>query len=262
MNIAQAQQAFGRLLEIVVRLRSPDGCPWDREQTPLTLRRTLAEEAYELIHAIQEDHAPDILEELGDVALNVAMIGQMYEEAGRFTLADSLQALCEKLIRRHPHVFGDARAETSGQVIEQWEEIKRQERNGKKMSFLHKAGRGLPPLEKAQEVQKKAARVGFDWSSPEAVFDKVQEELAEVRGEWEGGHREKLELELGDLLFSVVNLARHLGIEANLALDRSVEKFKKRFSYIEEAFEREGRPMEAAHNARMEELWEEAKRRS
>lgn len=261
MNIPSAQQSFGKLLEIVVRLRSPDGCPWDREQTPMTLRRTLTEEAYELIHAIEEDEGAAILEELGDVALNIAMLGQMYEQAGRFTLADSLQSICEKLIRRHPHVFGDAKAETAQQVIDQWEQIKVRERNGKTTSILHKAGRGLPPLEKAQEVQKKAAKVGFDWSSPNAVFDKVREELAEVRAEWEQGRRERLELEVGDLLFAVVNLARHLGIEANLALDRSVEKFKKRFSYIEEAFEREGRSLESSENARMEELWEEAKHR-
>jgi tetrapyrrole methylase family protein/MazG family protein len=261
MNINRAQEWFGRLLSIIVKLRSPEGCPWDREQSPLTLRKTLTEESYELIHAIEQDDTEGMREELGDVALNVAMIGQMLEEEGRFELADALQAICEKLIRRHPHVFGEAKVHDAQDVVRQWEIIKAQEKKGQPQSLLHKAGRGLPPLEKAQEVQKQAAKIGFDWTNPDDVINKILEELNEVRRERLSGNHEKLEMEVGDLLFSVVNLARHLGVEANLALNRSIEKFKQRFSYIEQVFHQEQRVLDHSENARMEELWEEAKKK-
>lgn len=261
MNIPEAQRAFGRLLEIIERLRGPGGCPWDREQTPMTLRRTLTEEAYELIHAIEQDDAEGAREELGDVALNVAMLGEMFENGGRFRLAEALDGVCEKLIRRHPHVFGESTARTPDEVVAQWEAIKVREKDGRPTSLLHKAGRGLPPLEKAQEVQKKAATVGFDWTRTADVFEKIREELDEVRAEWDGADPDRLELEIGDLLFSVVNLARRLNVDASLALHRSIEKFLARFRYIEEVFATENRPLDPTQNARMEELWEEAKRR-
>ncbi len=261
MNIPAAQEAFGKLLEIIVRLRSPGGCPWDREQTPMTLRSTFTEETYELIHAIQENDQAGMREELGDVFLNASMIGEMKESDGSFTLEQSLYEICEKLIRRHPHVFGSSTADTAEAVLVQWEEIKALEKKGQPpQSLLHKAGRSLPPLEKSQEIQKKAAKVGFDWPDANGVVEKIREELDEVLVEMETGNTEKLEAEIGDLLFAVVNLARFSGINASLALNTSVEKFKKRFLFIEQEMAKIGLPLGSENLHLMEKLWNQAKR--
>lgn len=262
MDIAAAAQAFAELLSLIETLRGPRGCPWDREQTPLTLRRTLIEEAYELVHAIGEGRPEGLREELGDVYLNVAMIGQMLEESGVGSLAEVLRALCAKLIRRHPHVFGQARASTAEEVVLQWEQIKAQERDGRPQGLLDRVGKGLPPLERARVVQEKAAKVGFDWDGATEVLPKLREEVSELERELVGGGaRERLEAEVGDLLFTVVNLSRHLGVDPSLALDAAVERFRQRFAHIEEAFRREGRELGLSQRARMEELWEEAKAR-
>lgn len=263
MKKNEAMTAFGRLLDIIERLRAPDGCPWDREQTPMTMRGALTEESYELIHAIQENDVPGQREELGDVFLVASMIGEMKEGEGAFALADSLNEVSDKLIRRHPHVFGEAKADSSPQVLVQWEQIKAAEKGQQgPQSILHKAGRALPPLEKAQEIQKKAAKTGFDWDTVEGIFEKIEEETEEVRRELEEkAPKEYIEAEVGDLLFAVVNLARYLKVDAALALNRSIEKFKSRFGHIEATFQAEGRDLVPEHRERMEELWNEAKNR-
>lgn len=262
----RAVAAFARLIDTLEILRSPAGCPWDREQTAPSLRKAVVEEAYELVHAITHSDLGHQQEELGDVYLVASLIGVIEEETGHYSLGDTLEALVQKLIFRHPHVFGDAVAADAGAVVTQWEALKKIERARRgqtSTSLLDGVGRELPELERAVKVQKKAAETGFDWDGPEGIFDKIVEETAEVRAELaptEGppadpAARDRLELELGDLLFAVVNLCRWLKVPPAQALDRSIEKFKRRFARIEEGLAAEGRPLAPESRARMEELW-------
>jgi tetrapyrrole methylase family protein/MazG family protein len=207
-------ESFERFFSILKRLRAPDGCPWDLEQTPLSLRGCLIEEAFECVEAIDEGDPAHIREELGDVLLVAAMISYMHEQAGLFSVSDTLEALCDKLVRRHPHVFGDVKAEDSTEVLKNWANIKvLEEGRGAKDSALDEVSRALPPLERAFKLQKKAAKQGFDWTSAAGVFAKVEEELGEVKaaayasGNDAGAGRRELEAELGDLLFSAVTSA-------------------------------------------------------
>jgi MazG family protein len=204
---------FDRLLDIVMRLRAPDGCPWDREQDPGTLRGNLIEEAYEAISAIEEGDDENLREELGDLLLVATMIAYMKEQEGRFRVAEVLEHICAKLIRRHPHVFGGPRKDTPGEVIEQWNHIK-ENVEGKKTrhSALERVPRTLPPLERAYEIQQKVAKVGFDWAEAGPVWDKMQEELGDCGRPTNKGPR-RVEAELGDLLFTAVNLGRLLGVD-------------------------------------------------
>lgn len=254
------QEAFDRAYSIVKRLRGPGGCPWDIEQTPQTMRGSLIEESYEAVEAINEADPGHVKEELGDVFLLVIMIGYMYEQAGEFTLADSLNGLSDKLIRRHPHVFGESDADTSEKVLKQWAEIKvNVEGRPKKDSILDEVSHALPPLERAYKIQKKAAKVGFDWLEEESVWDKLREELEESREACRDGSHEKKEDEIGDLLFSAVNVARFMGVDPMVALHRTIGKFTQRFKYVERKMKDSGREMSQKEFEFMDDLWNEAK---
>jgi tetrapyrrole methylase family protein/MazG family protein len=248
-----------RLYDIVRHLRSPEGCAWDRKQTSATLRSSLLDEAYECVDAIDREDAGNLREELGDVALIVAMIAVIEEERGRLTLASALEDICEKLIRRHPHVFGDKRESDVDRIVEQWQEIKRGE-NGKAApsSALDGVPASMPPLERALGLQKKAAHVGFDWPEAAPVFDKLQEEIAETRQAL--GDPAALEHEVGDLLFTVVNLARLLRVDPARALAASNRKFESRFRELERRLAASGRGFKDVDLARMDLIWEEIKK--
>jgi len=253
--------AFERLYSIVRRLRAPDGCPWDREQTPESLRGNLIEEAYELVEAIDEKDPRHIQEEAGDLYLLVTMIAYMFEEKGDFSVADSLHGISEKLIRRHPHVFGDSEAATPDAVIVQWNKIKETvEGRRPKDSVLDQVSRALPPLERSYKLQKKAAKTGFDWNDIEDVLAKLQEEIAETKEAQASSDKQALEAEIGDLLFSAVNVSRFLGVDPSLALHGAIERFSSRFRYVEKAMAKEGAVLSAENLERMDQLWNEAKK--
>lgn len=248
-----------RLRAIVSILRSPDGCPWDREQTHESLRAGLLEEACETIDAISRADDANLREELGDLLLQIVFHSDLAGERGAFTFDDAAREVGDKLIRRHPHVFADAVAADTGAVLRQWEQIKREEK-GADASVLDGLPRALPALVRAQNAQKKAARVGFDWPDQEGVIDKFREELAELAAEIPEGDRARLEHEVGDLLFTAVNLARRLGIESELALENATQRFIGRFRRVESALAAQGRRFEEAAPAELDALWEEAKR--
>ncbi|WP_025322504.1 nucleoside triphosphate pyrophosphohydrolase [Deferrisoma camini] len=248
---------FVRLLEIVERLRGPDGCPWDREQTPATIAPYLVEEAYEVQEAVERGDPAELREELGDVLLEVALLAQMAREQGEFTVADSLRDIYDKLVRRHPHVFGDARADTPDEVAVSWAQIKVREKEGR--GVVEGVPRRLPALHRARRVSEKAAGVGFDWDRAEAVLEKVDEELSELRAAVGRGDREGAAEELGDLLFALVNLGRHLGVDAERALHGTVEKFLRRFARIEAALAGRGLRPDQVGLDELEALWQAAK---
>lgn len=248
-----------RLQEIVTRLRAPDGCPWDREQTHSSLRSALVEECYEVVEAINKSDDPNLQEELGDILLHVVMHSHLANEREAFTFDQVVETVCEKLIRRHPHVFGDTNAENSQEVLKQWEQIKRAEKGGD-ASVLAGLPTALPALMRAQNAQKKAARVGFDWDSAAPVFEKVEEELAEVRDAIAQGDARAIEEEIGDLLFSAVNLARKLKVDSETALTAATSKFVARFQAVEAALAENGQKIEQATPEEMNRLWDEHKR--
>lgn len=229
-----------RLREIVARLRAPDGCPWDREQTHASLRGALLEETYELVDAIDNADDENLREELGDLLLHIVMHAQMASERGAFEFDAVAGGICEKLIRRHPHVFGDAAAGDSGEVLRQWEELKRAEKGDRK-SVLDGLPKALPALMRAQNAQKKAARAGFDWNEAGEVLAKIEEEIAELREAMRSGRMEEVTAETGDLLFSVVNLARKLGQDSEMTLNAATDKFISRFRAVEQAAAESGR---------------------
>lgn len=252
-------EAVSRLTEIVRTLRAPGGCPWDREQTHESLRGALLEECYEAIEAINNADDANLREELGDLLLLVVMHAQMGAERGAFAFDEVATAVCEKMIRRHPHVFGDKSAGDSAAVLKQWEQIKRQEK-GENASLLAGVAKALPALMRAQNVQKKAARVGFDWGSAVEVLDKVEEEIRELREAMAAQNADEISEEAGDLLFSVVNLARKLGLESETVLNESTTKFVRRFQHLEKAVAAEGRRVEDVSLEELEAHWQRAKR--
>lgn len=258
--------AFGRLYEIIKTLRAPGGCPWDREQTPKSVRANLIEEAYECVEAINEGDPSHVREELGDVFLMAVFLCRMYEEAGEFGPADALEIVSEKLVRRHPHVFADARADDADQVVKQWNEIKETvEGRRKKDSALDAVSKALPPLERSYRLQKAAAKLGFDWPDAHGAWDKFMEEAAELRAELEAPagapDRDAVEDEIGDLLFSAVNVARKHGVDPAIALHRALEKFSARFRHVEWRMAELGSTMERGKLEEMDRLWDEAKAR-
>ena len=264
---AKAAAGFGRLYSIVARLRAPDGCPWDREQSPKSLRGSVVEEAYELVEAIDDGDAPHVAEEAGDLFLLATMICYMHEQEGAFSVADALSLIGDKLVRRHPHVFGEAVAETPAEVLKQWDEIKEKvEGRRRKDSVLDAVSRALPPLERAHKLQRKAAKAGFDWAQAQDVWAKAREELLEAEEACEAiaaagpnGDRAALEEELGDLLFSAVNLSRFLEVDPAIALHSANEKFSRRFRQVERRMAESGLPLAAEHMAVMDGFWDEAK---
>lgn len=252
-----------RLLDVMVRLRDPDkGCPWDMEQTFDSIAPYTIEEAYEVSDAIQRGDLKDLREELGDLLLQVVFHSQMAREAGAFDFADVAEAISEKMIRRHPHVFGDAPARTSGDQTTAWEEIKTRERSAKTAtvgSLLDGVAVTLPALTRAVKLSKRAARVGFVWPSIVGVLDKLREEIAELEAEVEAGDRDKAGAELGDILFVCANIARELDIDPEAALRASNTKFTRRFNYIEHTLAESGTSPEASSLDEMERLWQNAK---
>ena len=250
-------EAFGRLLDILDELRMR--CPWDRKQTNESLRPNTIEETMELADAIMGEDTEKIRKELGDVLLHIVCYAKIGDEKGQFDIADVCDALCEKLIYRHPHVFGDEKADTAAQVLKNWELIKMSEKDGNKM-VLSGVPRSLPSLIKAERVQEKAANVGFDWQKREEVWDKVKEEQAEVEAELRGNDEADREKEFGDLFFSLVNAARLYGVRPDNALERTNRKFIARFNYIEEHSIRAGRPLTEMSLEEMDKLWNEAKK--
>ena len=252
------------LLAILERLRAPGGCPWDREQTRETLSRSLAEECAELLDAIDRDVPAEICEELGDLFMNLLFQCVVAAERGEFTYEEMVRGIIDKMIRRHAHIFGDAHAENSAEVAALWEKIKQQEHAGKiaQQSILDGVGHYLTALNRAEKLQKKAAKVGFDWEDPGAVIDKIQEELDELKAAFVAGDEAHVDEELGDLLFAAANLARFRKRRTSEELLRAANrKFESRFRYIESALAAEGIALESAGPARLEALWREAKQK-
>ena len=258
----QNDSAFSELVAIMARLRGPDGCPWDRKQTHTTLRPYLLEEAYEALEAIDAEDNAELCKELGDVLLQVVFHAQIAAEEGRFDIEAVGQAIVEKLIRRHPHVFDDASAEGADEVLRRWEQIKKQERQEQgeaAPSLLEGIPKHLPALMRAQRVQARVARQGFDWDDINGALDKVEEEFAEVRKAWEAGGAAAVEEEFGDLLFSLVNASRFLKVDSEQALRRAVAKFERRFRALEEIVHARGEEVAALSLAALDEIWDEVK---
>lgn len=258
---------FNKLVEVMKRLRAPDGCPWDREQDYLSLRRYIIEEAYELIQAIEDDDRGNMCEECGDLLLQVVFISCMAEERGDFDVCDVLDYITEKMVRRHPHVFGDTSVKNSEEVLKNWEQIKVGERKEKHedSSLLAGIPRGLPALLRAYRIQERAAKVGFDWpkGDPKPVLDKVDEEAAELKEAIASGSgKEPVEEELGDLLFAVANLARHLKADPEITLHKACVKFTGRFRLVEKAVSESGKKWDDFTLDELEEFWQAAKKRA
>ncbi|WP_210367657.1 nucleoside triphosphate pyrophosphohydrolase [Bacillus sp. REN3] len=251
---------FSKFREIIAQLRGPDGCPWDKKQTHQSLKKYLIEEAYELIEAIDNDDIDHMIEELGDVLLQVVLHAQIGEDEGYFTIDDVIEGISAKMVRRHPHVFGDKTAENEEEVMKHWQEIKEQEKGGAPKSLLEGAGKGLPNLLKAAELQKAAAKVGFDWNTVAPILEKVKEEIGELAEEIaQAGNSDDAMLEFGDLLFALVNFARHYDINPEEALFKANQKFMRRFAYIEEKAAENGRPVSDYHLEELDKFWDEAK---
>ena len=252
--------ALDRLLDIVAQLRGPDGCPWDREQTLKSLKPYLIEEAYEVIDAIDNGDTAHHREELGDLLLQVALQAQIRTEQDDFNFDDVAHDLSEKLIRRHPHVFGDATAEDADAVRKKWDQIKAEEKGNEQRSILAGVPLHLPALQKAQRVQSRAARVGFDWDKVADVIAKVHEELEEAHEAMQAGDQEHLAEELGDLIFAVVNLSRFHGIRAEEALNATTAKFTRRFNEIETRMAARNRKLSDCTLEEMDAIWDDVKR--
>jgi tetrapyrrole methylase family protein / MazG family protein len=250
---------FSTFRQIIADLRGPNGCPWDKKQTHDSLKKYLIEEAYELIEAINNEDIDHMVEELGDVLLQVMLHAQIGEDDGYFTIEDVIEGISEKMVRRHPHVFGNVEVETEEEVLSNWQEIKQQEKGITQKSLLDGVGNGLPNLLKAKELQKKAAKVGFDWPDIAPVLEKVKEELLELQEAKQQGKQQEIELEYGDLLFALVNVARHYQIDPEEALFKTNQKFSRRFSYIEEKVAASGRSFSDYTLEELDAFWVEAK---
>jgi len=273
---------FQSLYDTIKTLRSPNGCSWDQEQTPQSLRGALIEETYECLEAIDENDPAHISEELGDLYLLVTMLAYMHEQEGKFSVADSLQKVNEKLIRRHPHVFGDVKVNGVGEILDNWAKIKiEQEGRKKKDSLMDEVSSGIPPMDRAYKLQKKAAKAGFDWPDTEGVIEKIKEELTELQeaildnekttdkeakkpsasssSSAPSARKNNIEEELGDLLFSVINLCRFLKIEPSVALRRTNSKFIERFKYVEKKMKESNYEMNKDNLKIMDTFWNEAK---
>ena len=248
------------LIEIMRILRSPEGCPWDREQDHASIKKSLIEETYEVIEAINKRDDSLLCEELGDVLLQVVFHSQMAKEREAFDFAAVCDGICKKLIERHPHVFGDIKADTSAEVLVNWEKIKSDSKNRKTQTDkMLSVPRELPALMRSTKLQEKAAKVGFDWENADGAFDKIDEEAAELKEAYKNGESENIKEELGDLLFSVVNVSRFLGVDAEEALTVSSDKFLNRFSVVERLAGERGIDMKSSSLEELDKLWDEAK---
>ncbi|RKX96446.1 MAG: nucleoside triphosphate pyrophosphohydrolase [Spirochaetes bacterium] len=252
-------QSFYELVRVMERLRAENGCPWDRKQTHESLKPYLIEETYEVISAIDSGNDDELKEELGDLLLQIVFHAQIAKEDGRFDIDDVAKTIVEKLIRRHPHVFGDLKVSGSDEVLQNWEKIKKEE--GKE-SIFDGVPEGLPSLLKARRVQEKAKRVGFDWNNIEGTLDKVKEEFDELSEAIKFGKKEKISEEFGDLLFSLVNVSRFLDIDAEDSLRQTIEKFMKRFKSVEKIIKSKGgKDLKNYTINELDEIWEDVKRR-
>jgi tetrapyrrole methylase family protein/MazG family protein len=261
--MSSSGEKFQQLVSIMARLRGEGGCPWDREQTFDTIKPYTLEETYEVLDAIDQRDWPGLAEELGDFMLQAVFYAQMASEQGLFGIDQSLDAINQKLVRRHPHVFGAESAETAGDVKRIWGEVKaaeKKEKGRKEEGLLSGVPRALPALVEAQHITSRAAGVGFDWENPEQVIEKLHEELAEFAEARRGQDQSNLEDELGDLLFVLVNLARFVKVDPEQALRRANAKFRARFGYIERQLAERGRKFEESNIEEMEALWQEAKK--
>jgi len=273
---ARVGPQFQKLVGVMSRLRAPKGCPWDREQTHATLRTYLIEEAYEVLDAMESSDDAKFAEELGDLLLQVLFHAQIAQEESRFTISDVVREIYEKMIRRHPHVFGTTRAKTAADVLRNWEQIKKAERKAKGGggvdqvketkdhgdSVLDGVPHTLPALIEALQLTRKAARIGFDWHDVDGIFAKLQEETGELQGVLTGSpNPARLEGEVGDILFVAVNLARFLNIDPEIALKKTSAKFSRRFRMMESAARQQGTTLAKVPRAEMESLWDDAKRR-
>jgi MazG family protein len=252
--------SFIELLELIRTLRGPNGCPWDRKQSPDDVKSYLVEELYEVLEAIDRGEKEHLQEEIGDLLFMILFLTNLYEENNTFTLKEALDGIIKKMIHRHPHVFGDTKAATVDEIRETWRALKEQEGKPKKKSLLDGIPSHYPALYQAFRITLKASKVGFDWQSPQDVCKKVREEMAELEHAVQEADREKKEQEIGDLLFSVANLSRHLGIEPEQALRKCNEKFMRRFSHIEQSLQKQGKDLRAATLEEMDSLWEDAKK--
>lgn len=252
-------EPLARLRAVVHCLRAPGGCPWDREQTHESLIPHVIEEAYEVAEAIRTGDPALIADELGDLLLQPVLHAEIASETGAFTIDSIATGLCEKLIRRHPHVFGETNADDSEAVLKQWDAIKRVEKGTQREPYLSGVSQGLPSLMRAQKLQKKAARVGFDWPDVQPVIGKIREETTELEQALASGDAAALSHEVGDLLFSVVNLARKLGVDAESALAATNERFTRRFGHVESTLEAQGKALGSVTLAEMDVAWDEAK---
>ncbi|WP_313559068.1 nucleoside triphosphate pyrophosphohydrolase [Ruminiclostridium cellobioparum] len=252
-----------RLIDIMKLLRSGDGCPWDREQTHESLKKYLIEETYEYLEVVDLEDKARMCEELGDVLLQIVFHARIAEENGDFNIEDVINGVCDKMIHRHPHVFGDVTAETSSQVLKNWEEIKKKEKGvTNQTSVLQGVPRNLPALMRSYKVQQKAAQVGFDWTNPGDVFAKLREEIDELETEYNKQNKSGIDEEFGDVLFSAVNLSRFLKVHPELSLTQSTDKFIGRFEYIEKRAAEQGRTLNEMSLEEMEALWVEAKEKA
>jgi tetrapyrrole methylase family protein/MazG family protein len=253
-----------QLISVMKKLRSEEGCPWDREQTHASLKKYLMEECAELMDAIDDKDSEGICEELGDLLMHIVFHSQIAEENKTFTFEDVSKGVTEKMIRRHPHVFGDGKAENSVEVIEMWEVIKKQEkkeRNRERKSLMDGIPRHLPSLFRAHEMQRKAAKVGFDWTNSHQIMEKIEEEMSELKKALADGDEKSVNEEMGDLIFSVVNLARFRNQKsAEEILASTIQKFERRFRYIEDKLASAGKCAETSSPDEMEALWNEAKK--
>lgn len=258
MNSTRSEklEAFGRLLDILDELRVK--CPWDRKQTNESLRTNTIEETYELCEALMRDDEVNIKKELGDLLLHIVFYAKIGDEKGEFDIKDVCDSLCDKLIFRHPHVFGTAEADTAGKVEQNWEQLKLKEKGGNK-TVLGGVPASLPSIVKAHRIQDKARNIGFDWEEREQVWDKVNEEFNELKAEINKMYADKMEAEFGDLFFSLINAARLYKINPDNALERTNLKFIRRFNYLEEKTKEQGRSLKEMTLAEMDEIWNEAK---
>jgi len=256
------EHPFEKLVKIMDRLREPGGCPWDREQSHESLKPHLIEEAYEVIEAIDSGKPEFLREELGDLLFQVVFHARLTKEKGTFNVDDVINGISKKMVDRHPHVFGDGDVKDAKHALTQWEEIKKtEEKNKHRESVLDGIPKTLPALLRAQRIQGRAARVGFDWEHKDQVFEKVEEEMDELRTAFQKGDVKEVEHELGDLLFTLVNLSRFLKINPEDALQKTIRKFMDRFQQIEKEVEKQGRDWKDVSLKEMDELWDRAKER-
>jgi tetrapyrrole methylase family protein/MazG family protein len=256
---AMTKRSFEDLVRLMTTLRGPGGCPWDREQTLASLKPFVIEESYEVVDAIDRDDRAALLEELGDFLLQAVFIAEVTREEGSFDIYDSVTAIHDKLVRRHPHVFGETEAKDAEQVLVNWEKLKSAERKAENKGVLSGVPQSLPALLKASRLTEKAARVGFDWRRTEDVFAKVDEEIGELHEAIASGDKQKMHEELGDLLFTIANVARKLDLNAEEALQSTNRKFTRRFESMERAVHGSGRNLDQLALEEMDALWDEAK---